>query len=203
MWSFAHLDKTTTLIQRKVPFHPLVCVKPNFVEATLDSEVVCEIEQSLSFPLRMSFHGDAVNKEVVGVYHKDSNSNRLVFSLQNPNLAPFDARPVILCYRFRDRSEHGHVGRDVGVRADAPNRVGIAGITHLILSEVVLLLPGLVSDRAPVLLSLSSPTMCEARVNVSYDGQEAAAPRGGDTSRISVVTGDGEAIFALQSARAA
>jgi hypothetical protein len=97
MWSFAYLDKAMTLIQRKVPFHPLVCEKPNFVEATLDGEIVCEIEQSLSmsFPSRMSFHGDAVYKEVTGIYHKDSNSNRLVFNLQNPNLAPFDARPVI------------------------------------------------------------------------------------------------------------
>ena len=130
MWSFAYLDEAMTLIQRKVPFHPLVCVKPNFVEATLDSEVVREIEQSLSmsFPLRVRFHGDAVNKEVIGIYHKHSSSNRLIFNLQNPNLAPFNALPVILCCRFRDRSEHGHVGMDVGVRADAPNRVGIAGL---------------------------------------------------------------------------
>jgi len=114
MWSFAYLDEAMTPIQRKVPFHSLVCEEPNFVEATLDSEVVREIEQSLSvsFPLLMRFHGDAVNKEVIGIYLKDSNSNRLVLNLQNPNLTPLDARPVILHCRFRDRSEHCHVGRD-------------------------------------------------------------------------------------------
>src|SRR5262245_24083813 len=130
MWSFAYLDEALTLIQRKVSFHPLVCVNPNFVEATLNSEVVREIEQSLSvsFPLYMRFHSDAVYKEVIGIYLKDSNSNRLVLNLQNPNLAPLDARPVILCCRFRDRPEHRYVGRDVGVCANAPNRVGIAGI---------------------------------------------------------------------------
>jgi hypothetical protein len=120
MWSFAYLDEAMTLIQRKVPFR----------QATLNSEVVREIEQSLSvsFPLYMRFHSDAVHKEVIGFYLKDSNSNRLVLNFQNPNLAPLDARPVILCCRFWDRPEHRHVGRDVGVRTNAPNRVGIAGI---------------------------------------------------------------------------
>ena len=82
----------------------------------------------MSFPLYMRFHGDAVHKEVIGIYLEDSNSNRLVLNLQNPSLALLDARPVILCCRFRDPPEHRHVGRDVGVRANAPNRVGIARI---------------------------------------------------------------------------
>jgi len=44
MWSLPNLDETMPPIQRQVPLHLLVGVKPNFVQAKLDSSFISEIE---------------------------------------------------------------------------------------------------------------------------------------------------------------
>jgi len=64
MRSLPNLDETVPPIQRQVPFHLLVRVKPNFMEAKLDSSLIGEIEQSssISFPLCVRFNRDAVNQ---------------------------------------------------------------------------------------------------------------------------------------------
>ena len=44
MWSLPNLDETMPPIQRQVPLHLFVGVKPNFVQAKLDSSFISEIE---------------------------------------------------------------------------------------------------------------------------------------------------------------
>ena len=128
--SLFDLYETVAPIQGEVPLHLLVRIKPDFLQSMLDSLVVCQIEQfsPVTFTLGLRCHSNAVNKQVICIYFQDSNSNRPAFDFQNPNLALFNAPPVILSGRFWDRSEHGHVSRNVRICAYSPNYLGVAEI---------------------------------------------------------------------------
>jgi len=127
MPSFPHLDETVPPIQRQVPFHPLIRIKPNLMQPKLDGSIIGKIEQSfaVSFPLGIRSHRDAVDKQMVGIYFHDHNPSRLAVNVQNPNLTFFDVPPVIFCGRFWDCPEHSDVCRNVGIRAYPPHRVYI------------------------------------------------------------------------------
>ena len=82
MGSPSDFNETMPSIQHQVSFHLLVRVKPNFVQAKLDSSLIGEIEQSpsISLPLCIWFNSDAVNQEVLGISFQNNNSGRLALN---------------------------------------------------------------------------------------------------------------------------
>jgi hypothetical protein len=82
MGSPSHFDETMPSVQHQVSVHLLVRVKPNFVQAKVDSSLIREIEQSLSIslPLCIGLNGDAVNQKVLGIFFQNHNSGRLALN---------------------------------------------------------------------------------------------------------------------------
>jgi hypothetical protein len=83
MWSLPDPDETVLPIEPQVPFHLVVRVKPNLMQPKRDGSFIDEIEQSssISFPLCLRAHSDAVNQEVLGIFLQDGYSSRLAFNL--------------------------------------------------------------------------------------------------------------------------
>jgi hypothetical protein len=83
MRSLPDLSKTVSSIDREVPFHLLVRVKPKFIHAKLDSSLIREFEQSSPIPLSLCIplHRNAVNKDMIGILFQDEDPGRFAFSL--------------------------------------------------------------------------------------------------------------------------
>jgi hypothetical protein len=52
MWSVTHLDETMLSIQPQIPFHLLIRVKPNFMQAKLDRSSIAKSSKAFPYPFR-------------------------------------------------------------------------------------------------------------------------------------------------------